>query len=142
MAIVINKRTATHTFPNTLDPKNPRGGTELLILHPGANDLQGDQEKLWEKVRKHPDAVEMLEAKELIVCVDSDGKEIKNHLDGLGKLDSTMARELVEATVHLDILNGWLRAEKRSDVRNTITKQVGLIKDLEKRAEEAMAAGV
>lgn len=145
MAIVINKTAAPHTFARSANKKEASASMELLTLYPGANDLQGDKEKSLEWAREIPDYKEMVEAKTLVEVVEQaekegeKGKKLAALPQTLKDLDLTMANELVGATVDLGILNGWKRSESRQSVITALEKQIEIVKDLEKRADDAKA---
>lgn len=141
-AIVLNRTRAPHSEPFTSNPKEPSSSTVILTLYPGVNNLVGEQAEIWAKVRTtSSDIKRMLEGRQLVVAVDADGKDLQSHPATLAKLDSSMAAELVTSTVSLEVLQAWSMSEKRRDVKDALNDQIKVIKDYERRADEARSKG-
>jgi hypothetical protein len=140
-AVVINKRTAPHSISHTFNTKEPSASTNLLILVPGVNYLRGEQVRVWEAERETPDIAAMLERRDLIVAKDAQGADLVELPRSLADLDLVMASELVQSTTQTETLQGWLGNEGRKEIRKVITDQIDIMKDFERRAEDARKVG-
>lgn len=137
--LVINRTKAAHSLAYTANPKEASASTTITVLHPGVNLLTGKDALAWAKLRKSEDVERMLDARDLVVPVDSKGKALKEHPVTLGELDSPVAVELVESTVRAEICHAWLQSEKRREVVKALNDQLQIIKDFERRAGSVLA---
>lgn len=127
--LIRNKLVRIHVFTGSpeKDAKgnyiNTGGLAGSLVLMPGINALTAAEHKM---IVGHPEWAQMVEDEQM----EEVSVPVSEKSDGyvLSSLDSKKAIKLVKETVKHEVLEEWLRFEKRGDVLKAIGDQLDAVK--------------
>ena len=99
----------------------PGSGDKPVVLKPGVNEVS---DKDWEVASRHPGVTVRLEDGSLEV-LNAEGKvDPENPVSILCALKVIEAKKAAKETIDVPLLQSWLAAEKRSDVKQVIQEQL------------------
>ncbi len=120
--------------------------TVTLALIPGMNQLNEEQQQVWEILKKHsPDVIALIEEGRLVeptkpMAEGKDGKpgEEIPLPETLKSLKPAEALDLIENCVELEVLQSWLNpSEKRGTVRQALSRKINEVQDFQKKVKAA-----
>jgi hypothetical protein len=141
--VVINRQAAvfgiSHTF-NKPGAHSLSESTGRIILRPGVNLLVGEQAEIWHAERGSAEIEAKLERRELVVATNREGHPLQTNPASLNDLDMTMAEAFIQGTTSVNLLEAWLRVEKRAELKPVIQEQLEIMRRYDEDAERARAA--
>jgi hypothetical protein len=92
-----------------------------IKFYPGLNSVD---DKKWEEAKKHP-AYEYMVNEDYFDEIGKAG--VKDDYKALKTMKPNEAKKIVNETVRIELLNGWLKNETRADVKKALLARIDLM---------------